>query len=149
MHVGVGAAGWVDAQRSVVYYAPNLAWRDEHLGEELSESCGIPVVVENDGNAAAWGEYRFGAGIGFEDVVCVTVGTGIGGGMVLGGSIYRGGFGIAAEFGHVRVGAGRSDLPVRQPRLLGAVCERPSTGPYGAGARHGGPQSRRDTALAR
>jgi len=102
-HVGVGAAGWVDAHRSVVYYAPNLAWRDEHLGEELTESCGIPVVIENDGNAAAWGEYRFGAGVGFEDVVCVTVGTGIGGGMVLGGSIYRGGFGIAAEFGHVRV----------------------------------------------
>jgi glucokinase len=102
-YVGVGAAGWVDAKRSVVYYAPNLAWRDEHLGEELSESCGIPVVIENDGNAAAWGEYRFGAGVGFEDVVCVTVGTGIGGGMVLGGSIYRGGFGIAAEFGHVRV----------------------------------------------
>lgn len=102
-HVGVGAAGWVDANRAVVYYAPNLAWRDEHLGEELSESCGIPVVIENDGNAAAWGEYRFGAGVGFEDVVCVTVGTGIGGGMVLGGSVYRGGFGIAAEFGHVRV----------------------------------------------
>jgi glucokinase len=102
-HVGVGAAGWVDAKRSVVYYAPNLAWRDEHLGEELSESCGIQVVIENDGNAAAWGEYRFGAGVGFEDVVCVTVGTGIGGGMVLGGSIYRGGFGISAEFGHVRV----------------------------------------------
>jgi glucokinase len=101
-HVGVGAAGWVDPTRSVVYYAPNLAWRDEHLGEELTESCGIPVMIENDGNAAAWGEYRFGAGVGFEDVVCVTVGTGIGGGMVLGGSIYRGGFGIAAEFGHVR-----------------------------------------------
>jgi glucokinase len=60
-------------------------------------------MIENDGNAAAWAEYRFGAGVGFEDVVCVTVGTGIGGGMVLGGSIYRGGFGIAAEFGHVRV----------------------------------------------
>jgi len=102
-HVGVGAAGWVDANRSVIYYAPNLAWRDEHLGEELSESCGIPVVIENDGNAAAWGEYRFGAGRAFDDVVCVTVGTGIGGGMVLGGSLYRGGFGIAAEFGHVRV----------------------------------------------
>jgi glucokinase len=102
-HVGVGAAGWVDTSRSVIYYAPNLAWRDEHLGEELTESCGIPVMIENDGNAAAWAEYRFGAGVGFEDVVCVTVGTGIGGGMVLGGSIYRGGFGIAAEFGHVRV----------------------------------------------
>lgn len=101
--VGVGAAGWVDAARSTVYFAPNLAWRDEQLGDELADRCGIAVVIENDGNAAAWGEYRYGAGRGFESVALVTVGTGIGGGMVIGGQLYRGGFGIAAEFGHVRV----------------------------------------------
>ncbi len=101
--VGVGAAGWVDAARSVVLFAPNLAWRDEQLGEELAEACGLPVVIENDANAAAWGEYRFGAGRGALDLICVTVGTGIGGGLVLGGSLYRGGFGIAAEFGHMQV----------------------------------------------
>lgn len=101
--VGVGAAGWVDAARSVVLFAPNLAWRDEQLGEELAEACGLRVIIENDANAAAWGEYRFGAGRGALDLICVTVGTGIGGGLVLGGSLYRGGFGIAAEFGHMQV----------------------------------------------
>ena len=101
--VGVGAAGWVDSTRSTVYFAPNLAWRDEQLGAELAERCGIAVVIENDGNAAAWGEYRFGAARGFESSALVTVGTGIGGGIVVGGQLYRGGFGIAAEFGHVRV----------------------------------------------
>jgi glucokinase len=101
--VGVGAAGWVDAARSTIYFAPNLAWRDEELGAELAERCHLPVVVENDGNAAAWGEYRFGAARGFDASVLVTVGTGIGGGIVIAGRIYRGGFGIAAEFGHTRV----------------------------------------------
>lgn len=101
--IGVGAAGWVNAARSLVYFAPHLAWRDEQLGEELTEACGLPVVIENDANAAAWGEHRFGAGRGIYDLLCVTVGTGIGGGLILDGSLYRGGFGIAAEYGHMQV----------------------------------------------
>ncbi len=109
--VGVGAAGWVDAARSVVLFAPNLAWRDEQLGDELAEACGLRVIIENDANAAAWGEHRFGAGRDAQDLVCVTVGTGIGGGLVLGGSLYRGGFGIAAEFGHMQVVPGGISCP--------------------------------------
>jgi len=109
--IGVGAAGWVNETRSVVYFAPNLAWRDEQLGEELAEACGLPVVIENDGNAAAWGEHRFGAGRGSQDLVCVTVGTGIGSGLVLGGALYRGGFGIAAECGHMQVVPGGIPCP--------------------------------------
>src|SRR3954466_4549018 len=101
--VGIGAAGFIDDQRSTVLFAPNLVWRNEPLRDEVSKRLDLPVVVENDANAAAWAEYRFGAGKGEDFLVCVTVGTGIGGGMVLGGELYRGRFGIGAEFGHVRV----------------------------------------------
>jgi glucokinase len=101
--VGVGAAGFVDETRSNVRFAPNLAWREEPLQKKVSELVGLPVVVENDANAMAWGEYRFGAGRGETHVVCVTVGTGIGGGAVFGGELYRGRWGMGAEWGHMQV----------------------------------------------
>ncbi len=101
--VGLGAAGFVDASRARVLYAPNLSWRDEPLRDEVARRTGLPVVVENDANTAAWAESRFGAARGEPDVVAVTVGTGIGGGIVLDGRLYRGGFGGAAEFGHLQV----------------------------------------------
>jgi glucokinase len=101
--VGIGAAGFVDAARDTVLFAPNLAWRNVALRAAVADACGLPVVVENDANAAAWGEYRFGAGAGVDDLLCVTVGTGIGGGIVTGGRLYRGTFGVAAEVGHMRV----------------------------------------------
>jgi glucokinase len=101
--VGVGAAGWVDAERRTVLFAPNLAWRDTPLRDEIAEKVDLPVIVENDANAAAWGEFRFGAGAGARDVVAVTIGTGIGGGLILDGELYRGAFGIAGEPGHMRV----------------------------------------------
>ncbi len=109
--VGIGAAGYIDAGRSVVMFAPNIAWRDEALGAEISRRVGLPVVVENDANAAAWGEFAFGAGSDVDDMMMVTVGTGVGGGLVLGGNLYRGAFGAAAEIGHLRV--------VPQGRLCG------------------------------
>jgi glucokinase len=101
--VGVGAAGFVDAARSTVLIAPNLAWRDEPLKADLERCTGLPVVVENDANAAAWGEFQFGAGHDVDDLLLVTVGTGVGGGLVLDGALYRGAFGIAAEIGHIRM----------------------------------------------
>jgi glucokinase len=101
--VGVGAAGFIDAQRATVMFAPNLAWRDEPLRATLARRLELPVVVENDANAAAWAEVRFGAGRGADHVVAVTVGTGIGGGIVINGRLLRGQFGAAAEFGHVMV----------------------------------------------
>lgn len=99
--VGVGAAAYVDRTRSRVLFAPNLPWRDLALREELERRLRLPVVIENDGNAAAWAEYRFGAGRGVEDQLMVAVGTGVGGGLVLDGAIYRGGHGVAAEIGHL------------------------------------------------
>jgi glucokinase len=101
--VGVGAAGFVDAQRSTVLFAPNLAWRDEPLRAGIEGRCSLPVVIENDANAAAWAEARFGAGRGEDHVVVLTVGTGIGGGIVLGGRLLRGRFGVAGEIGHINV----------------------------------------------
>ncbi|PVY97302.1 ROK family glucokinase [Actinomycetospora cinnamomea] len=99
--IGIGAAGFVDAGRAKVMFAPNLAWRDEDLRQELMGRLDIPVVVENDANAVAWAESRFGAGRDHDDLVAITVGTGIGGGVVTGGRLLRGGFGVAAEIGHV------------------------------------------------
>jgi glucokinase len=101
--VGIGAAGFVDQKRSTVMFAPNLAWRNEPLRADVQKRVGLPVVVENDANAAAWGEARFGAGRGHDYLVAVTVGTGIGGGLVLGGRLFRGRFGVAAEIGHIRM----------------------------------------------
>ena len=104
--VGIGAAGFITADRSTVLVAPNLSWRDEPLRDAVAARVGMPVVVENDANAAAWAEYRFGAGRGEPHLVVVTVGTGIGGGIVLDGNLYRGRYGIGAEFGHMNVVAG-------------------------------------------
>ncbi len=101
--VGLGAAGFVDESRSTVLFAPNLAWRDEPIKKIVEGQVGLPVVVENDANATAWGEAKFGAGRGEDHMVLITLGTGIGGGMILGGELYRGRFGIGAEFGHYRV----------------------------------------------
>lgn len=101
--VGIGAAGYVDDKRATVLFAPNINWRHEALKDKVEQRVGLPVVVENDANAAAWGEYRFGAGAGHDDVVCITLGTGLGGGIIIGGKLHRGRFGVAAEFGHIRV----------------------------------------------
>ena len=101
--VGIGAAGWIDETRSRVRFAPNLAWRDEPLRDIVEARIGLPVVVENDANAAAWGEYRFGAGRGHTHLILITVGTGIGCGIILDGRLYRGRFGVGGEPGHVRV----------------------------------------------
>jgi glucokinase len=101
--VGVGAAGFVDQARASVLFAPNLAWRDEPVKKLVEEHIGRPVTVENDANAAAWAETKLGAGRGHENVVLITVGTGIGAGLVFDGRLYRGGFGSAGEPGHYRV----------------------------------------------
>ena len=101
--VGVGAAGWVGVDRGTVLFSPHLAWRNEPLRAALQHRIGRPVYVDNDANAAAWAEYRFGAGRGAAVLVCLTLGTGIGGGLVLGGAVFRGAYGLAGEWGHARV----------------------------------------------
>lgn len=102
--VGVSAAGFIAADRRQVITSPNIpAWKNAPLAAEISAAVGLPVVLENDANCAAWGEARFGAGMGHRQVVMITIGTGIGGGIVLDGSLVRGAFGIAGEPGHMAV----------------------------------------------
>lgn len=101
--IGVACAGFIDRTGSRVLFAPNLAWRDEPMKLRLEAIVDHPVTIENDANAAAWGEFRFGAASEADDMVLVTVGTGIGGGVVVDSRLVRGGFGIAGELGHMRV----------------------------------------------
>jgi glucokinase len=101
--VGIGAAGWISHDRATVLFSPHLAWRDEPLRDALAEAIGVPVVVENDANAAAWAEYRYGAARGARVAVMVTLGTGIGGGLVMDGVLYRGAYGVGCEYGHMSV----------------------------------------------
>ncbi len=101
--VGIGAAGWIANDRATVLFSPHLAWRDEPLRDALAGAIGVPVLVENDANAAAWAEYRFGAARGAAVAVMVTLGTGIGGGLVLDGTLYRGAYGVGCEYGHMSV----------------------------------------------
>lgn len=101
--VGVGAAGFVDASRRRVMFAPHLSWRDEPLADRLEERLGLRVVLDNDANATLWGEQRFGAARGAQDALMITLGTGIGGALSIGGRIHRGHGGMAGEFGHMQV----------------------------------------------
>jgi glucokinase len=102
--VGVCAAGFVSSDRKTMLATPNIAgWNGVNLDYELTSLIGLPVVIENDANAAAWGEVKFGAARGKSEVLMITVGTGIGGGIVVDGKLHRGAFGIAAEIGHMRV----------------------------------------------
>jgi len=99
--VGVAAAGFVDADRAKIVYAPNLSWRNEPFKEKLQAKISAPVFIDNDANAAGWAEFRFGAGRGFKHMVMLTIGTGVGGAVVVDSQLLRGGFGLAAELGHM------------------------------------------------
>jgi glucokinase len=102
--VGVSAAGFVSSDRKTMLATPNIAdWNGVQLDLELTKLIGLPVVIENDANAAAWGEAKFGAGRNQAHMMMLTIGTGVGGGIVVNSELYRGAFGIAAEFGHLRV----------------------------------------------
>ena len=101
LRVGLGAPGPLDPVRGIVHVAPNLGWRNVSLVSDLAKLTGVPVFLENDANLAAIGEFTYGAGKGTRDMIYLTVSTGIGGGLILGGRLYRGaGYG-AGEIGHI------------------------------------------------
>lgn len=104
--VGVGAAGFVSADGSTVLFSPHLAWRREPLRDKLSGRLNRTVIVDNDANGAGWAEYRFGVGRDQPRLVCITLGTGIGGALVFDGKLDRGSNGMAGEFGHMIVQRG-------------------------------------------
>ncbi len=102
--IGIGAPGPLDVKKGVINFAPNLpGWKDVPLKKILEDEFNIKVVLENDANAAAWGERCFGAGQGVNNLVCFTLGTGIGGGIIIDGKIYHGSNYGAAELGHMTV----------------------------------------------
>lgn len=99
--IGICSAGWVDSQRGIVPAAPQLpGWHDVPLASIISERIGPPAILENDANAAALGEFAFGAGKGVRHLVYITVSTGIGGGIIADGKLYGGAKGSAGEIGH-------------------------------------------------
>ena len=104
--IGIGAAGLVEAGTGRLTFAPNLAWRNVSLVDHMWEALGLPTIADNDNNVAAWGEFRLGAGRGRSHLLFVGVGTGIGGGIVADGKLFRGAHGFAAEIGHIVVEPG-------------------------------------------
>jgi glucokinase len=104
MAVGISTPGPTDPRRGIVTTPPNLPdWRDVPLAAEISERLGVPAWIENDANVAALAEHRLGAGSNAKHVVLLTVGTGIGGGLILDGQLYQGASGAAGELGHMRI----------------------------------------------
>ncbi|MDA2979063.1 MAG: ROK family protein [Actinomycetota bacterium] len=103
--IGVGVAGLVRAADGVLVWGPHVSGIDVPIKAILEQRYGVPVVVDNDANTAALAEFRTGAGIGYRDGLLVTLGTGIGGAIVIGGEIYRGGS-FAGEWGHARIEEG-------------------------------------------
>lgn len=101
--VGIGSPGPLDTKRGVVLNTPNLGWRDFPLRDRVSDAVGLPATLDNDANCAIFGEWWQGAARGAEHVIGLTIGTGIGGGIVIGGSIYHGVCDIAGEFGHMTI----------------------------------------------
>jgi glucokinase len=102
--VGVGCAGPLNPSEGIVYHSPNLpGWSRVPIKAWMEESLELPVAIENDANAWALGEYLFGAGRGTRNMVCLTLGTGVGGGIVVDGRLVHGAKGLAAEFGHMTI----------------------------------------------
>lgn len=101
--IGLGVAGLIDSEAGVVRFSPNAAWREVAVGPHVGERFGLPWLTDNDATAAAYGESRCGAGAGARDLLLVTVGTGIGGGIVIDGEPFRGAHGFAGEIGHIVV----------------------------------------------
>ena len=102
--IGISCAGIISSDRRTVISAPNISnWKAVSLGDRLEKEFSLPVVVENDANAAMWAEYKFGAAKDFNPVMFFIIGTGMGGGFVVDGKLYRGAFGIGAEFGHMKI----------------------------------------------
>ena len=102
--VCITAPGFVSSDRKTVLGVPNIVdWDQRNLHSELKELTGLDCVIENDANAAAWGEAKYGAGKGVSHSIILTIGTGLGGGVIMNDELYRGANGCAAEFGHMRI----------------------------------------------
>ena len=127
--VGLAAPGAIDPERGIVLNAPNLKWDDLPAADELARRLDMPVVLDNDVNAAVFAEQRMGAGVGCHDLLGIWIGTGVGGGLVLRGEVYHGPRRTAGEIGHVLIDPdnpkGRRELEHQCSRTAIArdICE--------------------------
>lgn len=132
--VGVGAAGLVDLD-GVVRYSPNLDWRDAPVRAQLAAALDVDVRVENDAAAAAWGEYRAGAARDVDGgALMLTIGTGVGGGLIMDGRLIRGNAGIGGEFGHLIISEGGAQCPCGNRGCLEALASGTAIGRRAAAA---------------
>ena len=99
--IGIGVAGQVEKKGGSVVYAPNLEWHNVNLQQQLEQELHKPVAIINDVKAAAWGEWLYGGGVGYDNIVCIFVGTGIGGAIVSNGQMMEGCNNTAGEIGHM------------------------------------------------
>lgn len=120
--VGLAVAGFITADQTSVRFAPHLPWRDMEVRDRLTRVLGLPVVLEHDANAAAWGEQVLGPGRDAGTWAYFAVGTGIGGALVTDGKLYRGEFGTAPEFGHLTVVQGGRSCPCGKRGCLERYC---------------------------
>ncbi|GAB4073449.1 glucokinase [Barrientosiimonas marina] len=104
--IGIGAPGFIDSTTGYVYEAVNIGWKDLALAEELRALSGLPVFVANDANVAALGENWKGAGDNAQNLIALTIGTGVGGGLIVDGDIVDGANGMAGEIGHATIEPG-------------------------------------------
>jgi len=120
--IGMGVPGMIDSKNGVVIYSNNLKWKDFAIGEEVSSQTGLPVKIANDANVAALGEVKFGAAKGMEDAILLTLGTGVGGGIVAGGKLIEGNKSAGAELGHAVIVAGGEDCTCGRKGCLEAYA---------------------------
>jgi glucokinase len=147
--IGLGAAGLVERPGGNARWAPHNTYRRMELRRLLHEQTGLPTSVDNDANAAAWAEARFGAGAAGGDLVLVTVGTGIGGGLVLDGHIYHGEHGFAGELGHLIVDPEGDRCACGNRGCLEAMASGSTLGRLGREAAAADPAGRLATLAAR
>ena len=140
--IGLGAAGLVEWPHGNARWAPHNSYRRMELRRLLHERTGLPTVVDNDANAAAWAEARFGAGAGGGDLVLLSVGTGIGGGLVLDGRLYHGEHGFAGELGHLIVAPDGDRCACGNLGCLEAMASGSTLGRLGREAAAAGPGGR-------
>jgi glucokinase len=121
--VGVAAAGFMSADREIMYHSPNIAaWRNEPLKRRIEITTKLPVLLENDANAAGWAEFRFGAGSGSKSMIMLTIGTGVGGAIISDGLLLKGGFGIGGELGHAVLFPGGKKCGCGQRGCVESYC---------------------------
>lgn len=126
--VGLAVAGFVDPERRSVAFGAHIPWRDDPVVDRMSERLGLPVTLEHDANAAGLAEHRVGAGAGADVAVLLALGTGIGAALLVGGTVFRGAFGVAPELGHLVVVPGGRPCPCGKRGCLERYCSGSALG---------------------